>query len=173
MPSMSKSRVQRADITGGLIIPSIGSDQCERFTSRVGASVARAKKSAPCVPDSGVRSVQVITGLKGRSWALRFTESGLLLPSRCQQESRRFVLRFRKPTAYGGPSRFATSSSHQMENQQPRLIPNTLFQIPVRTHELNSGSTSPWFGQKKFVTSRSLVGVSRFRATKSARYVRV
>ena len=35
--SLSKSRVQRIDITGGLIIPSSGSGRRERFTSRVGA----------------------------------------------------------------------------------------------------------------------------------------
>src|SRR4029077_492717 len=140
MCSVSKSRAQRADITGGLIIPSTGSDQGERFTSRVGASAAKVKKSVPCVRASGVRSFQVITGLNARTWPLRFSESGLLLPSPCQQESRRFVLRFRNPTAYGRRSRFATCSALQMENQQPRLILNILFPIPVPIHGLNSGS---------------------------------
>src|SRR5262245_43849847 len=60
-----------------------------------------------------------------------------------------------------------------MEIQQLLSIPNTLFQTPALTGELNSGLIVHWFGRKKRVSSKLPDGASRFPGMKSPRCVRV
>src|SRR4026209_1980950 len=69
--------------------------------------------------------------------------------------------------ACGAPFRVAQSLAFRMETQDLLLIPNTLFQIPAPTHELNSGLIVRWFGQIKLVSSKFPDGVSRSQGTKS------